>query len=91
MYVLLLVVFFFSCRFTLNLVSGSDIALHLDVRFDYGTDKKAIITNKRQNGRWGIEKKEFFVFHFPFPCNQMFDMAIQVEWNVFRVSLRGSI
>ena len=71
----------------MNLVSGSDIALYFEVRFDYGTDKKAIITNKRQNGHWGIEKKEFFVFHFPFPVNQTFDMAIKVEWNVFKVSL----
>ena len=71
----------------MNLVGGIDIALHLDVRFNYGRDKNVVITNEQRNGRWGIEKRKFFVFDFPFAFNQMFDIAIKVEWDVFRVSL----
>ena len=46
-----------------------------------------VITNEQKNGRWGIEKREFFVFNFPFAFNQMLDMSVKVEWDVFRVNL----
>lgn len=78
-----------ASRFNVNLISGSDIALHLDVRFNYGRDKNVVITNEQKSGRWGIEKREFFVFDFPFAFNQMFDMSVKVEWDVFRVTVNG--
>lgn len=80
-----------ASRFTINLQSGpydgSDIAMHMDARFNAGNDRHVVVRNHCQGGSWGSEERS--LSHFPFMHNQNFDILILVEPASFKVAVNN--
>lgn len=78
-------------RFSVNLQAGtfdgSDIALHLDVRLNYGDSHHVVVRNHYKAGTWGREERG--VSYFPFRPNQNFDILILVDPASFKVAVNN--
>ncbi|XP_047247347.1 galectin-4-like [Girardinichthys multiradiatus] len=74
-------------RFLINLLCGesesSDIALHLNPRFD-GCDK--VVLNTRQGGSWGSEEK---IHSMPFSKGKAFELVIMITSKGFQIKVNG--
>ncbi|MEQ2226917.1 hypothetical protein ILYODFUR_032301 [Ilyodon furcidens] len=74
-------------RFLINLLCGesesSDIALHLNPRFD-GWDK--VVLNTRQGGSWGSEEK---IHSMPFSKGKAFELVIMITSKGFQIKVNG--
>ncbi|XP_005003642.1 galectin-9 isoform X2 [Cavia porcellus] len=71
-------------RFHINLRCGSDIAFHLNPRFDENT----VVRNTQIKGTWGSEERSL-PFQMPFRQGQSFLVAIICEGHHYRVTLDG--
>ncbi|XP_058416285.1 galectin-9-like isoform X2 [Diceros bicornis minor] len=71
-------------RFHINLRSGSDIAFHLNPRFD----ENAVVRNTQVNGSWGSEERSLSG-KMPFTRGQSFSVWIQCEGHCLRVAVNG--
>ena len=75
--------FFLFFRFTINLKTPGEIALHFDVRFSFGDNHNVVVRNSFINGDWGAE--EVNQGFFPFNAGVGFDIVIRVESYCFLV------
>ncbi|XP_014645302.1 PREDICTED: galectin-9-like [Ceratotherium simum simum] len=71
-------------RFHINLRSGSDIAFHLNIRFD----ENAVVRNTQINGSWGPEERSLSG-KMPFTQGQSFSVWILCEGHCLRVAVNG--
>ncbi|XP_053512888.1 galectin-9-like isoform X5 [Artibeus jamaicensis] len=71
-------------RFHINLRSGSDIAFHLNPRFDENT----VVRNTQINGSWGPEERGL-PRAMPFSRGQGFSVWIISEGHCFKVAVNG--
>ncbi|XP_013358962.1 PREDICTED: galectin-9 isoform X9 [Chinchilla lanigera] len=71
-------------RFDINLRCGSNIAFHLNPRFDENT----VVRNTQIKGRWGLEERRLSV-KMPFRQGQSFLVAIICEGHCYRVTVDG--
>nr|XP_005597664.1 galectin-9 isoform X6 [Equus caballus]XP_008520812.1 PREDICTED: galectin-9-like isoform X3 [Equus przewalskii] len=71
-------------RFHINLRSGSDIAFHLNPRFDENT----VVRNTHVNGSWGHEERSL-CGKMPFTRGQSFSVCITCEGHCLRVVVDG--
>uniref|UniRef100_A0A8C0WC25 Galectin n=1 Tax=Castor canadensis TaxID=51338 RepID=A0A8C0WC25_CASCN len=71
-------------RFHINLCSGSDIAFHLNPRFD----ENAVVRNTQIRNSWGSEERSLSQ-KMPFNRGQNFLVWIMCEGHCFRVSVDG--
>lgn len=78
-------------RFTVNLLCGPsdayDIALHFDVRFNYGGDSNVVVRTHKQGGNYGGEERQ--IAYFPFMQNVNFEMMILAENTGFKVAVNN--
>lgn len=74
-------------RFTVNLKSASEVALHFDVRFSFGSSRNVVIRNTFINGDWGEEDDSQGLF--PFCPGVSFDMMILVEPYCFMIAVNN--
>ncbi|GFN97140.1 galectin [Plakobranchus ocellatus] len=78
-------------RFYVNLVCGSfessDIALHFDVRFNYGNDRSVVIRAHRQGGVFGSEER--YQPYFPFVQGANFEMMVLCEPHCIKVAVNN--
>lgn len=77
-----------DARFTINLQSdygATDVALHFDVRFNFGDSRNVVVRNHCQRGQWGSEERQ--VNYFPFMPNANFDLMILAEHSSFKVGV----
>ncbi|XP_046894509.1 congerin-2-like [Hypomesus transpacificus] len=73
-------------RFSINFGhSVDDIALHLDVRFNYGNNSKMVVFNSCHSGNW--HEKELIVKCFPFNYEEKFKVSITFTKEKFSVTL----
>ncbi|KAM9377487.1 beta-galactoside-binding lectin-like [Pholidichthys leucotaenia] len=76
-------------RFSVNigdidLGSGQgEIALHVDLRFDYNEEKNVLILNSYEGGKWG---SEFRIKYFPFEGEKQFKIAIAFTPGEFLIT-----
>ncbi|XDV16763.1 hypothetical protein PO909_016320, partial [Leuciscus waleckii] len=70
-------------RFQVDLQCGSDIALHVNPRYD---SRACVVHNTRQNGKWGSEEREY---ETPFPRDQLFSVQILVTHESYKISTNG--
>ncbi|XP_070338833.1 galectin-9-like isoform X4 [Equus asinus] len=71
-------------RFHINLRSGSDIAFHLNPRFDENT----VVRNTHVNGSWGSEERSLCQ-KMPFTRSKSFSVCITCEGHCLRVVVDG--
>ncbi|XP_069883377.1 galectin-9 isoform X2 [Dipodomys merriami] len=71
-------------RFHINLRSGSDIAFHLNPRFD----ENAVVRNTQVRGSWGSEERSL-PRKMPFNRGQSFSLWILCEGHCLKVALDG--
>ncbi|XP_010640647.1 galectin-9 isoform X2 [Fukomys damarensis] len=71
-------------RFHINLRCGSDVAFHLNPRFDQNT----VVRNTQIQGRWGAEERSL-PFTMPFRQGQGFLVGIICEGHCYRVTVDG--
>lgn len=71
-------------RLQINLYSGNDIALHLDIRFR----ENVVVCNTKMNGIWGSEERSP-IEKMPFIPGQRFSVCITCEADYFRVDVNG--
>ncbi|XP_052514001.1 galectin-9 isoform X2 [Budorcas taxicolor] len=71
-------------RFYINLRSGSDIAFHLNPRFN----ENAVVRNTQINGSWGSEERSL-PRGMPFFRGQSFSVWIVCEGHCFKVAVGG--
>ncbi|KAK6181701.1 hypothetical protein SNE40_009505 [Patella caerulea] len=74
-------------RFSINLQAGSDLALHFDVRVNYGDTHNQVIRTHRQYGNFGPEERQ--QSYFPFMPNVNFDMIILVEPHCYKIAVNN--
>jgi len=69
----------------LNLMSGEDVPLHLNLRFN---DKK-VVRNTRRGGSWDdVEEKDG---PFPFHKGEAFDLVINSEQDLFKLYVNNEL
>ncbi|XP_035262204.1 galactose-binding lectin l-1-like [Anguilla anguilla] len=61
-----------------------DIALHVDIRFNSGNDKRQLITNSKASGKWQEELKDP---RFPFTAGKAFQVSIVFNFDTFDIYL----
>ncbi|XP_035889262.1 galectin-9-like isoform X8 [Phyllostomus discolor] len=71
-------------RFHINLRSGTDIAFHLNPRFN----ENAVVRNTQINGSWGPEERGL-PQAMPFSRGQAFLVWIMCEGHCFKVAVNG--
>ncbi|XP_055433150.1 galectin-9 isoform X1 [Bubalus kerabau] len=71
-------------RFYINLRSGSNIAFHLNPRFN----ENAVVRNTQINGSWGSEERSL-PRGMPFFRGQSFSVWIMCEGHCFKVAVDG--
>ncbi|XP_048836245.1 galectin-4-like isoform X2 [Brienomyrus brachyistius] len=74
----------FFCNLQCGEMEGSDIALHINPRFD-GWDK--VVFNSFQCGTWQEEEK---IHRMPFSKGQLFELIIIVECEGYQVNINGT-
>ena len=62
---------------------GGDVAMHFDIRFQYGDSVNTVVRNHCQGGSWGQEERG--VSYFPFMPSANFDIIILCEAQAFKV------
>lgn len=67
--------------FTVELVSGPNVVLHINPRFGYGGCHE-LVMNSSVGGCWGHEERH----HNPFHCGDHFEMKIKVHESHYDVS-----
>ncbi|XP_010640646.1 galectin-5-like [Fukomys damarensis] len=70
--------------FHINLCTGSDIAFHLNPRFD----ENVVVRNTQIQGRWGEEERSL-PFTMPFRQGYSFTVWITCEALCYKVALDG--
>ncbi|WAR20437.1 LEG4-like protein [Mya arenaria] len=53
-----------ASRFSVNFQNGSDIAFHLDVRFNFGNSHNVVVRNHMSHHCWGSEERDLAWFPF---------------------------
>ncbi|XP_060552848.1 galectin-8-like isoform X2 [Ruditapes philippinarum] len=77
-------------RFSINLQCGyGDIALHFDVRFNFGSDRNVIVRNSQLTNSWGPEERTLPCGYFPFQPNMYFEAIVLVEPYCFKVAVNN--
>ncbi|XP_036858207.2 galectin-9 isoform X2 [Manis javanica] len=71
-------------RFHINLRSGSDIAFHLNPRFN----ENVVVRNTQINNSWGVEERSL-QRNMPFTRGQSFSVWIMCEGHCFKVAVDG--
>nr|BAX25472.1 galectin [Anguilla megastoma] len=72
-------------RFSINVGhSTQEVAVHVDVRFSYGSDKRLLIINHKTNDIWQEEQKDP---RFPFTAGQAFQVSVVFNFDTFDVYL----
>lgn len=71
-------------RFHINLRSGSDIAFHLNPRFD----ENAVVRNTQVRGSWGSEERQL-LRPMPFRRGQSMSVWIMCDSYCFKVAVDG--
>ncbi|XP_021094054.1 galectin-5-like [Heterocephalus glaber] len=71
-------------RFSINLCTGSDIAFHLNPRFD----GNILVRNTQIQGSWGSEERSL-PFDMPFRQGYSFTVGIICEAHCYKVTLDG--
>ncbi|CAL1527147.1 unnamed protein product [Lymnaea stagnalis] len=78
-------------RFNVNLAcgpyEGSDLALHFDARFVFGSDRNQVVRTHKQNGTFGHEERH--QNYFPFYANTNFELMILVEPGCFKIAVNN--
>ncbi|KAK3751623.1 hypothetical protein RRG08_012684 [Elysia crispata] len=78
-------------RFQVNLACGfmesSDLALHFDARFNFGSDFNVVVRTHRVNGQYGSEEK--FQNYFPFMPGANFEMMLLCEPHCIKVAVNN--
>ncbi|KAM9788181.1 brevican core protein-like [Syngnathus typhle] len=75
-------------RFSINLDGNGDLlAFHMDIRFDYLSDKRVVVCNSYVSGIWGREARQ--LTSFPFVPGQSFEIRIRCDANSFHLTLNG--
>ncbi|XP_067088458.1 beta-galactoside-binding lectin-like [Osmerus mordax] len=73
-------------RFSINFGhSEQDIALHVDVRFNYGDTQKEVVFNSCHSGNW--HKDHLIAKGFPFNYDEKFEVYILFRKEQFVVTL----
>ncbi|CAL8292194.1 beta-galactoside-binding lectin [Gadus morhua] len=70
--------------FALNISSGADHALHMNVRFTAHGDERVVVCNSYQAGVWGAEVRQG---GFPFNYDELFKFTISLTPEEFLVVL----
>uniref|UniRef100_A0A673FWR1 Galectin n=1 Tax=Sinocyclocheilus rhinocerous TaxID=307959 RepID=A0A673FWR1_9TELE len=73
-----------SSRFQVDLMHGSDIVLHFNLRYVGGSEY--VVHNTCQYGHWGSEERKY---ETPFPRGQMFALQILVTQETYKISTNG--
>ncbi|XP_033181702.1 beta-galactoside-binding lectin-like, partial [Anabas testudineus] len=74
-----------AAQFNVNIgFSDSDIALHVNPRFNHYDDIRKVVFNSRQGGTWGEEQ---CVQSFPFEEGKEFEISIEFKSAEFLVIL----
>uniref|UniRef100_A0A665V0C0 Galectin n=1 Tax=Echeneis naucrates TaxID=173247 RepID=A0A665V0C0_ECHNA len=73
--------------FTVNFLRGSDIAFHLNPRFNEG-GKQVVVRNHKVGERWGAEERAL-KGPFPFAPGSPFEMKILCTHEAFRVAVNN--
>lgn len=60
-------------RFTVNFLRGSDIAFHINPRFNEG-GKQVVVRNHKVGDRWGTEERDL-KGPFPFALGSPFEVS----------------
>ncbi|GFO04896.1 galectin [Plakobranchus ocellatus] len=80
-----------ASRFQVNLACGfmesSDLALHFDVRFQYGSDFNVVVRTHRTGGQYGAEEKQ--ASYFPFFAGANFEMMLLCEQHCIKVAVNN--
>nr|XP_014717613.2 galectin-9B-like [Equus asinus] len=71
--------------FRINLRSGSDIAFHLNPRFN----QNSVVRNTMINGSWGHEERKYLCGPMPFIRGQSFTVRITCKAHRLRVAVNG--
>ncbi|XP_067938516.1 galectin-4-like [Watersipora subatra] len=80
-------------RFNVNMVRGpgfksnADIAMHCDVRFNFGDSRNVVIRTHRQNGGFGQEEKH--ATFFPFVPGQPFEIIVRAEHDKYMIAVNN--
>ncbi|KAL3874684.1 hypothetical protein ACJMK2_037661 [Sinanodonta woodiana] len=79
-----------SQRFNVNLQRGGganaeDVPLHVDVRFNYGSDKNIMVFNDRKGGKWRSEERNAKTF--PFAYGQRFKLKIRIQKDQYKIQI----
>ncbi|GFS26138.1 galectin [Elysia marginata] len=77
-----------AARFNVNLLVGdefatSDLALHFDVRFDFGTCQNMLVFNHRNEGKFGDEER--ITDNFPFVRDQRFELTLILKEDCYEI------
>ncbi|KAJ8009494.1 hypothetical protein DPEC_G00089460 [Dallia pectoralis] len=75
-------------QFTVNFVRGTDIAFHLNPRFN-DKGKQAVVRNTKVGECWGTEERKT-LRGFPFMAGQSFEMKILITFEEFKVAVNGA-
>ncbi|XP_052767586.1 galectin-4-like isoform X4 [Mya arenaria] len=76
-----------ASRFSVNFQNGSDIAFHLDVRFNFGNSHNVVVRNHMSHHCWGSEERD--LAWFPFSPDAWFEMMIMVEMSSYKVAVNN--
>lgn len=68
---------------------GGDVAMHFDIRFQYGDSVNTVVRNHCQGGSWGQEERG--VSYFPFMPSANFDIIILCEAQAFKVGAGDTV
>ena len=71
-----------SGRFSINFVTGDDIAFHFNPRFN----QNEVVRNTYSNGAWGPEERHG---GFPFQEGEEFEVVIVCKEDQYEVSVGG--
>ncbi|XP_064179773.1 galactose-binding lectin l-1-like [Anguilla rostrata] len=72
-------------RFSINVAhSTQEVAVHVDVRFSYGSDKRLLVINHKTDDKWQEEQK---YPGFPFTEGQAFQVSIVFNFDTFDIYL----
>ncbi|KAL3874685.1 hypothetical protein ACJMK2_037661 [Sinanodonta woodiana] len=77
-------------RFNVNLQRGGganpeNIPLHVDARFNYGSDKNIMVFNDRKDGKWRSEERNAKAF--PFAYGEKFKLKIRLHKDQYKIQV----
>nr|BAX25460.1 galectin [Anguilla australis schmidti] len=72
-------------RFSINVGhSTQEVAVHVDMRFSYGSDQRLLIINHKTADVWQEEQKDP---RFPFTAGQAFQASVILNYDTFDIYL----